>query len=117
MKKEGKGHINCPYCDGAQTMRVIEDRNGKPFGHCDDCNGQMRVGGSKHREEKFCSLYPWAAPKAAKIPVTVTEPKPAAKPAPVAPVIPVTVSEPVEPVTVKARSSFDDALAIFGVNK
>lgn len=117
MKKEVKGHINCPYCDGAETMRVIEDKNGKPFGHCDDCNGQMRVGGNSYREKKFYSLHPWAAPKAPEIPVTVTEQKPAAKAEPVAPVIPVTVSEPVAPVTVKARTSFDDALAIFGVKK
>lgn len=116
MQKAVKGHIDCPYCGASETMRIIDDKNGKPFGHCDDCNGQMRVGGNTYREKKFYSLYPWAAPEAAKIPVTVTEPKLDDKPAEAVPVAPVSV-----PVQTKdqprKKASFADALQMLGGGK
>lgn len=118
MQKPVLGHIDCPACHAPHGMRFIHDKNGKPFGHCDDCNAQLRIGGNGYREKKFNSLYPWASGKAPEIPVTVTEQKPAEKPAPAAPQKPVTVTAPEPKEThhgpVKVRSAFEDALSILG---
>ncbi|GGI16913.1 hypothetical protein [Oxalicibacterium faecigallinarum] len=113
MKKPTLGHIDCPYCAGVQTMRITHDRNNKPFGHCDDCNGQLRVGGNTFREKKFIERYPFAAAKAPEIPVTVTEPE--------KPVEPVSadktnqiVSEAIKAPPAKPRSTFAAALNLLG---
>ncbi|MES2027365.1 MAG: hypothetical protein V4448_17600 [Pseudomonadota bacterium] len=109
MEKPVLGHIDCPACGAPQGMRFIHDKNGKPFGHCDDCNGQLRIGGNGYREKKFAALHPWASAKPAEIPVTVTE----TKTAEVAPVAPVQVSVPTPKIEapIKPRSSFVDAVA------
>lgn len=112
MKNPTLGHIDCPHCFASNTMRITHDRNGKPFGHCDDCNGQLRVGGNSYREKKFIERYPFAGQKAPEIPVTVTEPKPEEKPPAVAPVEPVSV--PVQP---RKKASFADALQMLGGGK
>lgn len=110
MAKEDKpvlGMIPCPHCPEQMTVR--RDKNGDPFGHCEECRGQLRVGGDPARVRKFIARYPWAAkpPVGAADPVTgtVTE-KPAA---------PVPVTEPVPaPAKTKRRASFADALGILG---
>jgi len=113
MAKEEKpilGHIDCPHC--AEKMGVKHDKNGDPFGHCEECGGQLRVGGNPARLRKFLTRHPWAAKPtvAAADPVTVTE-KPRA-PAPVpAPTAPVTAPAPQQ----RRRASFADALGVFGV--
>lgn len=89
-------------------MRFIRDKNGNPFGHCDDCNGQLRIGSNNYRKKKFAAMYPWAAEKAAEIPVTVTDIKTAAL-APVAHV----QEKPVS----KQKASWNDALALLGGGK
>lgn len=96
-------------------MRFIHDKNGKPFGHCDDCNGQLRIGGNGYREKKFAALHPWAAAKSTEIPVTVTanewEPDKAKEP------VPVPVPTPKTETQNKPRSSFVDAVAFLSGGK
>lgn len=63
-------------------MRVTADKNGDPFGYCEDCAQQLRVGGDRHRVRRFMERHGLAAaPAAAPVPVTGTG---AAKPAPAA---------------------------------
>ena len=50
------GEIECPHC--REGMRVKSDKNGDPFGHCEHCSGQLRVGGKVDRVEKFFRSYP-----------------------------------------------------------
>ena len=116
-KKPVLGHIDCPYCFASDTMRITHDKNGKPFGHCDDCDGQLRVGGKPYREKKFIERYPFSGQKAPEIPVTVTVPAPVEKPATVEPIAPVTA--PVAPVqqTQKRKAGFADALQMLGGGK
>jgi len=96
-------------------MEVKHDKNEEPFGYCEECAGQLRVGGKPGRVRKFCRRYPWAA-KSGAAPVTetvtVTEPKAQEK----TPEKPVTEPVP-EPVPVKRRASFADALTILGATK
>jgi hypothetical protein len=74
MTKHILGHIDCPTCGKAGAMRVTADRNGDPFGFCEDgCGQQLRVGGKPGRVRAFVARYPWAAPN----PVTVTVQEPA----------------------------------------
>lgn len=71
------GFIDCPTCGAAGRMRVTADRNGAPFGFCEECAQQLRIGGSAHRVEKFKGRHPALfrpAPEAGK-PVTVTAEK------------------------------------------
>lgn len=102
MSKNVLGHIDCPTCGHEKAMRVKHDKNGEPFGFCEICRQQLRVGGDPDRVEEFTTRYPWAGK--AK-PVTVSEP--AAKTAPVAPA-PVSVSVPESK---PQRSAFADAVA------
>jgi hypothetical protein len=113
LEKPVLGHIDCPACGAEKGMRFIHDKNGKPFGHCDDCNAQLRVGGNSYREKKFAALYAWAAPKPTENPVTVTGPKALENPTPAAPDVPLPVSVPEQKndIKVKKRSSLDDAVA------
>lgn len=112
MAKEEKpilGYIQCPHCD--EQMGVKHDKNGDPFGHCEECGGQLRVGGNPARLRKFLARHPWAAkPTVPADPVTVTE-KPTA-PAPVSAPAP-KVQEPAP----RRRASFADALGMFGVGE
>lgn len=92
MSKETLGHITCPACGTANAMRITHDKNGEPFGYCEDgCNAQLRIGGKPRRVAAFLKLYPWAAGKAApaaqtpaqaKAPEAKPEPAKAAAPAP-----------------------------------
>lgn len=53
------GHINCPVCGYAAGMKITEDKNGQPFGFCEqNCDAQLRIGGKLHRVEKFYRLHP-----------------------------------------------------------
>lgn len=113
MQKHALGHIDCPYCAAPKMMRITHDKNGKPFGHCEDCTGQLRVGGHSYREKKFIERYPFSGQKAPEMPVTVTEPKPVEKPAAVALVAPVSVPEAPKEQTRK-KASFADALDFLG---
>lgn len=105
MPKEQKpiiGQIPCPHCDA--MMNVKRDKNEDPFGHCEECSGQLRVGGNPARLRKFIAKYPWAAKPAvgAADPVTVTEKPPAPAPVTEAPPPP------------KRRAGFADALTLLG---
>lgn len=82
MAKEIQGHIDCPSCGASKRMRVTCDKNGDPFGFCEECRQQLRVGGDAHRVAKFRERHPWAAPGAAPVTETVPEPVPAPAPAP-----------------------------------
>lgn len=85
MSKEALGHIHCPACGTAHGMRITHDKNGDPFGYCEDhCNAQLRIGGKARRVAAFLKLYPWAAGKAATAapaaPAPAIEAKPEASP-------------------------------------
>lgn len=106
------GMIDCPHCGEVGGMAVKHDKNLEPFGHCDECSGQLRVGGKPARVRKFCRRYPWAAAGVAPVaegqapaapaaaPVTVTEP--AARQAP----------PPAPPVPARKRANWADGLTI-----
>ena len=100
------GMIDCPICGEVAGMAVKHDKNGDPFGHCEECAGQLRVGGKPGRVRKFCKRYPWAAAGAVPVTVTVTEEKPA-KPAEID-AVPVPLAPP------KRRDAFADALKFLG---
>lgn len=107
MPREQKptiGTIPCPHC--GETMNVKRDKNEDPFGHCEECAGQLRVGGNPARLRKFIAKYPWAAKPVvgAAGPVTVTE----------TPKVPVPVTETPPPPPPKRRAGFADALDILG---
>ncbi|KQQ97427.1 hypothetical protein [Massilia sp. Leaf139] len=109
MAKEEKailGMIPCPHCP--EQMAVKHDKNGDPFGHCEECRGQLRVGGNPARVRKFVARYPWAARPVvgAADPVTVTVTEKPAAPAP--------VTAPETP-PARRRANFADALGILGV--
>jgi hypothetical protein len=114
LEKTVHGHIDCPHCGAQKMMRITSDRNGKPFGHCDDCNGQLRVGGNSYREKKFIDRYPFAAGSIAAIPVTVTanEPQTAPPAAPVSDTAPDPTKTHHGPVA--KRSAMEDALRHLG---
>jgi len=109
MPKEQKpvlGQIPCPHCP--EQMNVKHDKNSDPFGHCEECGGQLRVGGNPARVRKFVARYPWAAKpsEGVAVPVTVTvQEKPTAT-------APVTVAEPAP--APRRRASFADALGLLG---
>jgi hypothetical protein len=114
-----RGHIDCPTCGASKAMRITPDKNGDPFGFCEDgCGQQLRIGGDKRRVRDFIKRYPWAAgpgSEPAPKPEPVTAPKPEKIP------VTVTVNKP-EPIPgndshhgpVKKRSAFEDALASLG---
>jgi hypothetical protein len=93
--------------DGEDGMRVTRDKNGAPFGFCENCAAQLRVGGNARRVRLFERLHPWAAEGA--VPVTVAAPVAA----PVTEKIPVTVTGTVP---AKKKATFLDALSHLGVN-
>ena len=66
------GHIDCPICGTAKAMRITHDKNGHPFGSCqnESCFGQLRVGGKDSRIAAFLRRFPWA--RAGQNPVTAT---------------------------------------------
>lgn len=117
------GMIDCPHCGEVGGMAVKHDKNGEPFGHCEDCAGQLRVGGKPGRVRKFVKRYPWAAgapvlqPWTGEPGTSVTEKK--------MPEIPVTVTvtEPVKtvgaaevssaPPPKKKQAAWTDVLASF----
>lgn len=84
------GHMDCICCGGKGTVRVTRDKNGEPFGFCenDACFMQYRIGGRPARVATFRKRFPWAAgtqeaataPAAQPVaaPVTAPVPKPAA---------------------------------------
>lgn len=118
------GMIDCPHCGEVNGMAIKHDKNNEPFGHCEDCAGQLRVGGKPGRVRKFCRMYPWAASSAAPQPLpagvdwVATFPEPVTgNGVPVAPVkdqapeIPVTVTVTEERRAAPRKASFLDALA------
>jgi len=117
MQKTILGHIDCPTCGGAQTMRITHDKNTEPFGYCEtNCRQQLRIGGDPYRVKKFIEKFPWAGAPVA-VPVTVTKPEPVAKKPPEAPKIPVTVTEPEKAAKPVKRDAFSHALAMLGGGK
>jgi len=100
MSKTVLGHIDCPACGKAGGMRITPDKNGDPFGFCEDgCGQQLRVGGKSGRVRAFIARFPWAAAAPVTVTATVTDPIPAPsapKPAPVSAPAPVAV-KPVAP--------------------
>jgi hypothetical protein len=108
------GMIDCPHCGEVEGMAVKHDKNMEPFGHCEECAGQLRVGGKPARVRKFVRRYPWAAAGAVAAAPAVTGARVqvapvTGDPAPDVPVT-VTVTEP-EPKPAPRRASFMDALA------
>ena len=120
------GMIDCPHCGEAKGMAVKADKNDEPFGHCEECAGQLRVGGKPGRVRKFLRLHPHLGAAfryasvsgagdsvgvAASVPVTA----PSVQAAPVtektAPEIPVTVTEQKPPKQEPKKSTWMDALA------
>lgn len=80
MSKPVHGHIDCPTCGTPKGMRITPDKNGKPFGFCEEgCGQQLRVGGNERRVRLFVARYPFAS----GTPVTVTVPEKEPVPAPV----------------------------------
>lgn len=88
-KKQILGHIDCPTCGTTKAMRVKADKNGDPFGYCEDCAQQLRVGGDRHRVRRFMERHGLATAPApvtgtgtAQAPAAAppTAPKPAARP-------------------------------------
>jgi len=58
-KGEKLGDIDCPVCGYTKGMKITEDKNGEPFGFCEqNCDAQLRVGGKLHRVAKFYRLHP-----------------------------------------------------------
>jgi hypothetical protein len=116
------GMIDCPHCGEVNGMAVKLDKNDEPFGHCEDCAGQLRVGGKPGRVRKFCRMYPWAASSAAPQPLPasagwaapVTKVDQTEKPVTEesAPEIPVTVTEPPK-APPKKTAAWTDVLASF----
>lgn len=105
------GHIDCPTCGTAGAMRITHDKNGDPFGYCEDgCSQQLRIGGKPARVRKFLARYPWAAGPATE---PAPAPAPAAKPAP-APVT-ATAPAPAPAQATKKRATWADGLAALGV--
>lgn len=58
MAREILGHIDCPHCAEVARMRITPDKNGAPFGYCEECNGQLKVGGNQSRVAAFYRKYP-----------------------------------------------------------
>lgn len=112
-EKEILGMIDCPHCGEVGAMGVKHDKNGEPFGHCEECAGQLRVGGKPGRVRKFCRRYPWAVvPGAAPVPVTVTVTDEMPRKAPAA-AVEITKPVPVSPLPPpKRKATFADALNI-----
>ena len=105
MSKETLGHITCPACGTANAMRVTHDKNGEPFGYCEDgCNAQLRIGGKPRRVAAFLKLYPWAAGKAAP---TAPTPAPAPEAAPAPAPAPAKAAAPAKPAPKKVANPFD----------
>ncbi len=48
-------------------MTIKPDKNGQPFGYCDSCRGQLRIGGSDSRVSAFYAAHPDIAKAAGKI--------------------------------------------------
>lgn len=121
------GMIDCPHCGEKQGMAVKADKNEEPFGHCEECAGQLRVGGKPGRVRKFLRMHPELAaafryasvqadPVTVGVPAAVPVTAPRVQAAPVtektAPEIPVTVTEQKPP---KKAPSWMDALASLAV--
>lgn len=113
MSKHLLGHIDCPTCGGAGTMRVTTDKNGEPFGFCKDgCRQQLRVGGDPDRVHDFYKAHPGIKKPGAPVTETVPEkpaaPAPAAKQAaPVTVTAPAPAPAPAKPVRKPAANPFD----------
>lgn len=125
MQKEVHGHIDCPTCGLADSMRITHDKNNDPFGFCEaGCGQQMRIGGNAHRVRQFLKRYPWAAGKAAAAPKADKKPEPAPEPiqpekTPPASITPAAAALPPAPEDthhgpVRKRSAFEDAVAMLG---
>lgn len=73
------GSIDCPHC--GESMKVKTDKNGEPFGHCEHCSGQLRVGGNALRVANFYRKWPGLKQPGAEAAPPTQEQK-AAAPAP-----------------------------------
>lgn len=58
-KREKAGAIDCPTCGTVGAMEVRTDKNGEPFGHCIECDQQLRIGGKARRVQAFKRRNPW----------------------------------------------------------
>jgi len=105
-QKPALGAIDCPHCGQVGGMTIRHDKNVEPFGHCEDCGGQLRVGGRPARVRKFLARYPWAAAPGEK-PAAA----PGEKPAPA----PVTETKEQPAPAVRRKPSFMDGLKALGV--
>ena len=89
MNKTILGHIDCPTCGEETAMRITTDKNGDPFGFCEICRQQLRVGGDADRVDDFYRAHPGIKKPGAPVRATVSAPAaepakpaaPAAKPA------------------------------------
>lgn len=53
------GRMDCIVCGLADGVKITEDKNGHPFGHCDaKCNEQYRIGSDKDRVQYFYDEHP-----------------------------------------------------------
>ncbi len=105
MAREILGHIDCPTCGTAKGMRITHDKNGEPFGYCEDgCFAQLRIGGKARRVAAFLKMYPWAAGKAAPAPAADPKPETAPKAEPAAKATP---PAPAKPAAKKTANPFD----------
>lgn len=114
MSREILGYIDCPHCGEAERMRVTPDKSGAPFGYCEECNGQLRIGGNSTRVEAFyrknpAVKRPGQAGEAAPIVVQPVEVKKTA-PKKAAPVI-----EPAPVIAPPKKLSIFDQLAGVGI--
>ncbi len=94
MSKEILGRMSCPCCGFADGVRVTPDRNNQPFGFCEECGFQMRIGGSLPRVRAFYKRHPQVK-QIGEVEVSQDKPKPAEKQAP-------KPAEPVEEVKTEA---------------
>lgn len=72
MNKTILGHIDCPTCGEETAMRITTDKNGDPFGFCEICRQQLRVGGDADRVEDFYRAHPGIKKPGAPVTETAT---------------------------------------------
>lgn len=52
------GFIACMVCKSPNSVRVSPDKNGEPFGYCEACKMQYRIGGNPNRVNQFKESHP-----------------------------------------------------------
>lgn len=91
MAKEILGRLDCPVCGHDHGIRITPDRNGEPFGYCEECGVQLRIGGDRGRVAAFYrhnahmtrpGTVTDTGTGTATAPATVTKPEPEPEPKP-----------------------------------